>query len=208
MEVRIALLVVAGLATSAHAGPFAEVGIGYLDPHGGENPTGKKYDDIVDGGLHLSLNAGWLFPVLRDGTTTVSVGPVAAAELTLYGADDPNAVDGIDRWRFLGGARVAVGGPRWQLSLQGLAGVDRPTYDWAGVLDAFCGDTDTTSGFGWEVGAGGQAAVGPAVFGISAAVLHADHAGDQPTCTGTIVVDVVDYESWDLVVQATGGVRF
>ncbi|MBK9036077.1 MAG: hypothetical protein IPL61_33340 [Myxococcales bacterium] len=206
------MILVAGVALSAaaHAGPIGEVGVGYVAPIADERDDSqdKLYTEIVKGGLHVSMHVGWLFPVWTRPDVRVLVGPVASAAHTRYGdvkADD--GLDGVTRWRFTGGARVAAERPGMSVALEGLVGTDRPSYDFSGLIENFCGDP-TTSGLGWEATAIGQLRRGQVVAGASAGILHGDHVDDRPACTGGIAIDTVDYTSLDIALQITVGVSY
>lgn len=200
---------VAALLTSStvQAGPLLEVGVGVVVPLPDERDDSEDrlYNEVVHAGPHLTAHLGWLFPVVTHPAFRVQAGPVVSAAHTWYRDFEPNdGLDDVTRWRYTGGARLALDRRNVTVSIEGLLGTDRPTYDFSGLIDALCGDP-TTVGDGWEATAAGQVHLGPVVIGASAGVLYGDHQDDQPACAGDIVIDVVDYASVDLAFQLSLG---
>ncbi len=198
------------LANPADAGPLVEIGLGWVapQPDDRDDSADRTYNEVIHGGPHLSFHVGWLFPIVRHPAVRVKLGPVASAAHTWYRDFEPDdGLDGVTRWRFTGGARLAFEQRDLTFSIEGLIGVDRPAYNFDGLVEAFCGDP-TTSGDAWEVTALGQLRRGPVVFGAAIGVLHGDHRDDRPACTNDIVIDVVDYTSVDITPKLTLGVTF
>lgn len=199
---RAATLVLAAVmlapAAVASAEPVLDVDVGALAP-----AADDQYDELVNGGLHVAARPAWLF-ALGERARGVSIGPTAIVGYTRYGLPDDAGIDGVSRLRVLGGLRVEARHDAIALGAHLAAGLDRPKFDFRELLEEFCGDP-STSGLGLELGAGAVYRAGHARIGGLVGLAKGYHGGDQPKCTGTIVVDVVDYQSTDLFVQATLG---
>ncbi len=191
-------------------GPVGEVSLGYFVPLPDDldDENDVSYHEHVAGGPHLAFRLGWLVPVLTRPDRRLLLGPVVEAAYTRYGdfaADD--GLDAVTRWRWTGGARIALATSSGTVGLEGQVGVDRPSYDFSGVIERLCGDP-TTSGPAWEVTALGHHTLGHFVIGGGFGVLHGDHRDDQPACTGVIRLDTLDYVSVDVMAHVTLGARF